>query len=143
MKITKLAIVLLLALASAVIAGCATGSYSSMTPKEEITRQMGKWSTAIESKDMDGIMALFSDRFEHYAWKDKEGARMFIEEAINMGYLDDVKVLLEEAEIKVAGDVASVYPVDIAGSFGSLNMELIVGREKGVWLLTGMDAPEL
>lgn len=134
---------MLLVLAGILIVGCATGSYSLATPEEEITQQMEKWSAALISKDIDSIMALFSDKFTHSAWGDKEGARAFIEEAISGGYLDGVKVLLDDAKIKADGDVGSVYPVDIDGSFGSLSMELIVGRENGKWLLTSMDAPGL
>jgi len=136
-------VVLPLVLASVLFVGCATGSQKSVTPEEEISVQLEKWSEAMVSKDIDSIMALFSDKFAHYAWENKEGARTFIEEAIDLGYLDDVKVILDDAAIKVDGDVGSIYPVDLEGAFGSLSMELIVGHENGTWLLTGMDAPGL
>ncbi len=136
-------IVLVMALAGIVVAGCATSMKAALSPEEEIAAQLEAWRDAMTNKDIEGIMALFSEKFSHYDWQDKAGAKMFIEEAMNLGYLDDVTVLLDDAEIKVDGDVASVYPVDIEGSFGAISMELIVSRTNGTWLLTGMDAPGL
>ncbi|HDP35837.1 MAG TPA: nuclear transport factor 2 family protein [Candidatus Hydrogenedentes bacterium] len=143
MKRNMLVLGMVMALAGAMLAGCATGAGKGLTPEEEISLQMEKWREAMMAKDVDAIMVLFSDKFEHYDWRDKAGAKMFILEAIDMGYMDDMDVILDDAQIKVDGNVASVYPVDLVGNFGSLSMELIVSRENGEWLLTGMDAPGL
>lgn len=122
--------------------GCQTGA-SKMTPEEQIKVEMENWRTAMANKDLDGIMALFSDNFKHYDWRNKDGARQFIKDAIDIGYLDGIDVILEDAEIKVDGQSATVYPVDIVGGFGSLTMELMLANEGGKWLLVGMDAPGL
>lgn len=124
----------------AILTGCATTG-GAATPEEDIRIQMERWRTAMIDHDLDAIMAVFSDKFEHFDWRDKAGARQFIQEAIDIGYLDDIEVHLDQAEIKVDGTLASVYPVNLAGAFGSLTMELFLTRENGKWLVTGLDAP--
>ncbi len=132
------------ALIIAMIAGCMTGGPGhSVAPEDTIARQLDNWRVAMANKDIDAIMAFFSDNFEHDGLRDKSGARMFIAEAIELGYLDGLNITLDDARIKADGDVGSVYPVVLTGSFGSLSMELIVGRFNGAWLLTGLDAPGL
>lgn len=128
-------------LAGMVLTGCARAP--KMTPEEEIQSTLNTWRSAMATKDLDAIMALFSENFQHFNWRDKEGARQFIQEAIDAGQLDGIEVLLEDAEITVEDQSASVFPVDLMGSFGSLTMELMLAREDGKWLFVGMDAPGL
>ncbi len=125
----------------ALVAGCATTAKKS--PEDMIKDQLLGWKAAMEAQDVDKIMANFSDNFKHYDWKDKAGAKDFITDAKDMGYLDGVEVLLDDMEIKVEGDTATVYPVDISGAFGSLAMELNLTKEGGTWLVTGLDAAGL
>lgn len=140
MKTGVFSIMLAALLAGALFTGCATTGVAR-TPEEEIRIQIEKWRTAMIDQDLDGVMVVFSEKFEHFDWRDKDGARRFIQEAMDFGYLDDIEVNLDDAEIKVDGVMGSVYPVDMSGPFGSLTMELFVTREDGVWRLTGLDAP--
>lgn len=125
----------------AVVAGCATTAKQS--PEDMIKDQLLGWKAAMEAQDVDKIMSSFSDSFKHYDWRDKAGARDFIADAKDMGYLEGVEVLLDDMEIKVEGDKATVYPIDISGAFGSLSMELNLTKEGNAWLVTGLDAAGL
>ncbi|MBW7864949.1 MAG: hypothetical protein H3C30_11125 [Candidatus Hydrogenedentes bacterium] len=125
----------------AVVAGCATAAKKS--PEDLIKEQLMGWKAAMEAQDVDKIMANFSDNFKHYDWKDKAGAKDFIADAKDMGYLEGIEVLLDDMEIKVEGDKATVYPIDISGAFGSLSMELSLAKEGDTWMVVGLDAAGL
>lgn len=119
-------------------AGCATSG--KMSPEEAISAKLDAFKTALLAKNIDGIMALFSEKFEHYEWNDKAGAKDFLSQAIDMGYLDGAEVDLSKKEIKLEGDTATVYPIEISGSFGSVTVELVFTNEGGNWMVTGLDA---
>jgi ketosteroid isomerase-like protein len=128
--------------AVAVIAGCAT-SGGGMSAQDQIMKEVNAWKTAMLAKDIDGIMAPFSGSFEHYEWQDKAGAKDFISQSIDMGYLDGIEITTDAAEVKVEGDVATVYPVDVTGSFGTVTIEFTFKKEADGWKITGLDASGL
>ncbi len=134
-----------LAAATILLAGCMAGQYGTghITPEDTIALQLESWRTAMQSQDVDAIMACFSDRFEHHSLHNKEAMRSFITQAIEQGQLDGLTIDFEDARIKADSDVGSVYPVELTGNFGAMRMELIVRRTNGAWLITGLDAPEL
>jgi len=119
----------------AVVAGCAT-----VKPEEQVAKQVDAFKALILAKDIDGLMGLFSDAFEHYEWGDKAGAKDFMQQAKDMGYMDGLTVDTSKAEKKIEGNKASVYPIEISGSFGSTTVELIFTKEKDAWKVTGLDA---
>lgn len=134
-----LAVMTIVALCTlALMSGCATSG--KMTPEEAIGAKVVAFKDALLAKNLDGMMAIFSDKFEHNEWGDKAGAKDFMSQAIDMGYLDGAEVNLEDKEIKVEGDTASVYPIEISGSFGAVTVELVFANEAGNWMVTGLDA---
>lgn len=126
---------------SLVVLGCQTTK--KLTPEEAVTAQVNKFAEAMKAKNLDGVMAVFSEKFEHYEWGDKAGAREFLQQALDVGYLDDLEIDLSKIQIKVEGSTATVYPIDIRGNFGSTTIELVFTNENGNWLVTGLDASDL
>lgn len=122
----------------ALMAGCAT-----VKPEEQVAKQMEIFKAAMLAQDIDGLTALFSDAFEHYEWGDKAGAKDFMSQAKEMGYMDGLTVDTAKAEKKIEGNKASVYPIEVSGSFGSTTLELIFTKEKDGWKITGLDAQGL
>ena len=61
-------------------------------------------------------------------------------DAIATGYLDDIEIKTEDAEIKIDGNKATVYPVDIEGTFGTVTLELVGELRDGKYMLTTLDA---
>ena len=119
-------------------AGCATTA--KITPEEAVAAKVEAFKAAMIAKNLDGMMAVFSEKFEHYEWQDKAGAKDFMSQAIDMGYLDGIEVNTEDKELKIEGSTATVYPVEISGSFGSVTLELVFTDEAGNWMITGLDA---
>lgn len=141
MKRTALYVTVMLALV--LMAGCATSGKSAMTPEQQIKAKVDAWKTALIAKDLKGVMANFSDKFENDEWGDKAGAERFIGDAIDAGYLDSVEVSDKDMKIKVEGEKATVYPIDLSGSFGSITLELACTKEKAGWMVTGVEASGL
>ncbi len=121
-----------------ILGGCATGG--GMSPEEQAQQTVESFKAALLAQDMDALMAAFSEEFEHYEWGDKEGAADFLGQANDMGYLEDLEVVLDEAETEIEGDTATVYPIDLEGAFGAVTIELVLTKEADGWLITGLDA---
>lgn len=120
-----------------VIVGCQTGA----SPEEAVASQLEAFKQAMLDEDIDAIMVTYSEDFEHYEWGDKEGARDFMQQAIDMGYTEGMEVLIDDAEIVMQDDgTAQVYPVDLSGAFGTVTLELTFAEKDGEWLITGLDA---
>lgn len=124
---------------------CAVGApeaaaAAEVSPEEAIMAGVKLFTEKLAKQDIDGLMVAFSDDFENYEYGDKEGMKMFLEQAADMGYLEGLEVSLEDAEVKIDGDEATVYPVDASGAFGSITLELTLSKKNGEWKITGLDA---
>jgi len=121
----------------ALAAGCA--GRGGPSDEDLIIGQVEAWKAGLVAHDIAQIMAPFSEKFAHYETGDKAGLQDFMEGAIDMGYLDDVEVFHEEAEITIEDGVATVYPIDLSSSAGSVTIEFTLTKEDGGWMMTGMD----
>jgi len=122
--------------AALLFAGCVTGE----KPEDAVQKQLEAFKAGMLAEDIDAIMAPFSESFSHYELGDKAGARDYMSQAVDMGYLEGLEVNIENAEKKIEGDTASVYPIELSGPFGSATLELIFTKEAGGWMITGLDA---
>lgn len=128
-------------LSVAVIVGCQTAK--KMTPEEMIMGQINKFAQALKAGDVEGVMAVFSDKFEHYEWGDKAGAKEFLQQAKDAGYLEGLDIDVGKVQVKVEGDKATAYPIEVFGNFGSTTVEFVFTNENGTWLITGLDASDI
>jgi len=123
----------------ALVCGCASVS-KGPSDDELIQGVVSQWKTAAVAKDLDKVMALYSEEFQHYEYGDKSGFRNFLQESIDMGYLENLEI--EDSGAKTSypkQGQASVYPIEVKGSFGTATIELILQKESGNWRITGMD----
>lgn len=98
------------------------------------------WKKAVASGDLDKVMGFYSENFKHFEYGDKKGMRDFLNQAKEAHYLDGIEVDTAKTEYKPDGDKATVYPIDLKGSFGAITMELKFLKEKTGWLIVGSDA---
>jgi ketosteroid isomerase-like protein len=130
-----LAVVMLVVLAC----GCA-GSGKGPTDEELITGMLTGWKAALETKDLEKMMAPYSEDFAGEGGAGKPELRQFIQRAIDEGYLDDAKVDLEKAQTTREGETATVGPVALSGSYGTLELDLKLKKEAdGAWRIVGSD----
>lgn len=112
-------------------------------PKAACKAVIEQFAAAAAKEDMDGMMAVFSDSFEHYQYGDKAGVKEFLQQSADMGYLEGIEFSMEDAEFEVDGETISVYPVDVEGSFGSITFEYVLKKEGDAWKIVEFDASGL
>jgi uncharacterized protein GlcG (DUF336 family) len=112
---------------------------TAASPEEAVKNSVTKVKTALETLDIDLLMDQFSNDFEHPEAGDKETAKQMLQMGMEMGYADDGEVSLDDMEIEVDGDTATVYPVDLSSPAGSVAVELQYQKEPGGWKIIGLD----
>jgi len=112
-------------------------------PKEAVKAAITKFGTSAAAGDMEGMLSVFSESFEHYQYGDKKGVGEFLQQSADMGYLEGIEFHMDDAEFEEDGDTISVYPVDVEGSFGSVTFEYILKNENGEWKIVEFDASGL
>lgn len=128
--------------------GCHTGlgfaRSSSALPaadKESIHAVLVQWKEATLAKDIDKLLLLYSDKFEHYAWGNKAGFTAFLKDTKGMGYLDKPTVNFDSAKVvasaKMPGAVEA-YPIDMTAKFGTARIGLVLKKEGIDWKIVGM-----
>jgi ketosteroid isomerase-like protein len=101
---------------------------------ELINLTMIQWKRALVAKDVDKMMAVYSEDFVTGDGSDKEDVRELVEWAIDEGYLDGIEVDLEVAEMEIEDGEATFDPVElkfVSGDRQSYGYTL--RKENGVW----------
>jgi len=126
-----------------VMAGCA-GTAKGPTDEELIAQAVEGWKAAGIAQDVDKLMSFYSEKFTNYEWGDKAGAKKFVQDAKDMGYLKDAQLDSSGAktEIDKKKGEAKVYPIEMKAAFGSATIELIFKKEGAQWMITGMDVQQ-
>lgn len=128
------------------------GSDSSGAPDAEaafkeivdtITASLGDPEKIASDSAVDDLMELISEDFEYYQVGGKEDLREFLQGAFDMGYIEmygpDSEIITDDTEIEVDGDMATVYPVDVEGPWGSATLEFEAKLEGDTWRIIGLD----
>lgn len=127
-------------MASSVCGAAPVAAAAEEDPKALVMAGIQQWMDSLKKQDIDGMMKMVSDKFEHYEFGDKDGLRDFLQQAMDMGYLDGVDVDASDVEVEIEGNEATVYPIEVIGAFGSITLEFIATKEGSEWKVTGMDA---
>ncbi|MHC4587074.1 MAG: YybH family protein [Planctomycetota bacterium] len=124
-----------------VICGCQTPA-KGPSDKELINATMTEWKAALEAKDLDRLMAVFSDNYVSSSGSGKVAMRERMAGAIERGSLDNIKIKIENAKIMLVGDQATFGPVEITSDRGTLTIEYTLQREDVKWLIVGSKRQE-
>jgi len=130
------------ALAAVLLCGC---QILGLGPSDEdlINATMAKWKTALIAHDMDKLMETYSENYRNIEGGDKNAVREFIAEVIEQGYLDNLEVNLEDAQITIEGDMATVAPVELTSDTGTYVLEYNkLQKENGDWLIVDSKGQE-
>jgi ketosteroid isomerase-like protein len=124
----------IVALAAVMLCGC---QILGLGPSDEdlINATMADWKAALIAHDMDKLMETYSEDYVNTEGGDKASVRDFIAGAIEQGYLDNTKVNLEDAQIKIEGDKAHVGPVEVMSDTGTYVVDCKLQKEKKAWLI--------
>jgi len=120
-----------------VVCGCAVFG-KGPSDEEQIRAVLEKWQAATVAQDIEAQTALLSENFQG-SEGNKADTKAFMQQVKDMGYLEDAEVLLEGAELKIEGDTATVYPIEIVTAMGMATVELELTKEDTGWIIAGMD----
>jgi ketosteroid isomerase-like protein len=123
-----------IALAVVMLCGC---QILGLGPSDEdlVNATMADWKAALIAHDMDKLMLTYSEDYVNTQGGDKESVREFIAGVIEQGYLDNVKVNLEDAQIKIEGGKANVGPLEVISDTGTYLLDYKLQKEKKAWLI--------
>ncbi len=121
-------------------AACPAAAEAAVSPEDAVQEQCMLFMNKIVEKEIEDAANALADDFDHHEYGGKEDIAFFLEQALFMGYLDDLRIVTDDTEITIEGDKAKVYPIDLQGMFGSVTLELILENRDGKWQITGMDA---
>jgi hypothetical protein len=134
MRRSKLVVSCVGIVALALVLGCESAP-KGPSDEELIANQITAWQEAITAKDMDALMALYSENYTGSRGEDKAGMRSFLDQASAMGYLDGMEVDASGAETVIEEGTATVGPVVLSGAMGAMNMKLEFAKEEDGWLI--------
>jgi len=129
------------ALAVALMTGCAS-TPKGPTDEELISKLITDWTATGVAEDIDKIMTFYSDAFQSYEYGDKAGLKRFLQDAKDMGYMQDASFDTAKTKVEIKDGEAKAYPIDMKASFGSASIELVLKKEGSAWMITGMDVQQ-
>jgi len=109
----------------------------------EVSATVEQWKQAMLQQDVNGAMAVYSERFRHELLGGKAEERAYLEETMRTGNLQGVRVDTSQARVDVREQQAIVAPIRIEsppGGFGALNYALRLHQEQDGWKITARSA---
>ncbi len=131
----------LLVLAAVLVSGCQTLGVGP-SDEELVSATMAEWKAAMAARDMDKLMATFSDNYVSTRGTGKDAMREFMTRAFDEGFMDNVEVNVENAQIMIEGDKATFGPVEFESDRGTFTLEYSLQKENGAWLIVGSTSLE-
>ena len=129
----------LVVVALLLVFGCQVPAGKALSDEELIRAAMAEWKAAREAKDLNRIMAAFSEKYVSAdGTTNKDSMRDLFAHAIRTHRLDGVEANIENAEITIEGGKAMFGPIKLIGSSGStVTFKYILQKEDGKWLIVG------
>ena len=127
--------VLIVALAG----GCQTGGPSD---EELINWTMTDWKAALTARDLDKLMATYSENYVSTRADSKDSVRERMTSIFDRGWMDNVKVNLENAKITIDRDKAEFGPVEFISDEDMFTHEYTLQKEYGAWFIIGSERQE-
>ncbi len=129
---------LALLIAAAMFAGCATTGGKKVQPS--IDQTLAGWKAAIESQNVEGMMAAYSADFKSDRGAGKAETQGAFVKARERGYFDEAKVDLSQAQTKIEQDAGTVGPIVLTSKMGSMSVNLSLKRDPdAVWRIVASE----
>ncbi|MCC6142801.1 MAG: hypothetical protein IT368_03235 [Candidatus Hydrogenedentes bacterium] len=106
----------------------------------EVRAALSTIKAGLQAQNLDAVLAGYSESFDHPEYRDKAAVREFLRQAYMLGYLNGLNVDDSQAEVRVDGPRAEVYPVRISAAFGTLVLKLTLIEEPSGWKISWLDA---
>jgi len=94
--------------------------------------------TSLMAKDVERVMALFSDNFSTTTMPDKDSAQALIEYGLSMGFFDTCEISYDLADLTLEGDKAQLYPFRLQSGSDLITAHVEMSKELAGWKITGL-----
>ncbi len=118
-------------------AGCAT-LHAASADGRQIRDMLRQWKTACKAQDVQAMMRLYADDYNHKE-KNKAGVERVLAEYMKENAPYDVCINIDDATVTVRGNRATVMPIALSGIAGSDTARLELTKRGGLWWITGTD----
>lgn len=125
-----------LLLADLAVVGCATTG-KAPDDRAQVLAVMHQWKQGILANDIAQVMSLYSENFTSEG-RNKAAIMVVMAETAQRVTDQDGRLDIENADILVNGDRASVMPVSIGTRKGAVCTRIDLAREDERWLIVGM-----
>jgi len=89
------------------------------------------------AQDIDKLMVVYSENYVASRGGGKDSIREFMARAFEQGFMDNVEVKIEDAQITIEDDKATFGPVEFVSDRGTFTLEYKLQKEDGAWLIVG------
>lgn len=138
MKVARYAVPAVVVAVIIALGGCASMG-KGPKDKDLIAKTVGEWKTAIETSNLDAIMAAYSEDFKGERGGKPE-LKAFLKGVIDAGYLKNAKMDLSKANLDIKKDTATYTPVFLSGDQGGVTIQLTLKKDKDkVWRIVGSE----
>ena len=125
------------------IATLANGCQSAMPSDEELIKgTMTNWKATLTARDLDRLMATYSDNYASARASGKDAVRQRMTRIFDQGWMDNVKVNLENAKTTIDRDKAEFGPVEFISDEGTFTSEYTLQKKYGAWFIVGSKRQE-
>lgn len=110
--------------------------------KKLINTTMAEWRTALKTKNMDKVMAVYSENYASERVQGRDAIRRFMTRVFNEGWMENVDISFEEAAADIETDTARFGPVAFISDRGIMKVDYTLRKEKGTWLIVSSKVQE-
>jgi hypothetical protein len=140
MRVSRIPIVVVIAMTAAMICSCATMGEQQPAAEEEIRAVLVDGFASLKRGDIEKVMAVVSDDYMDSRGADKSALRLENERNIAQETLAGITFNLDRSEIVLEGSSAVVKPVIYESPVGNSAYEYRMKKEgDGLWRLVGLE----
>lgn len=110
--------------------------------EKRINKTMAEWKTALKTKNMEKVMAAYSENYASERIEGKGAIREFMTRVFNEGWMENVTVSFEEVTTTIEEDKAQFGPVAFISDNGTLKVDYKLQKENGDWLIVSSKMQE-
>ena len=104
------------------------------TPEEEVLAMLDTYHVAELAKDVSTMTEAFSNNFSNSQGATKAVLQQFFQGLVDYGALDNLKINMDNAEVAIDGDTATIKGVSYTSSMGTATYVYTLQREAdGIW----------
>lgn len=102
----------------------------------ELAALVDEFLAVLKAQDIEKLMTYYADDFASDQGGGKAEFTEFLNGAKEQGFLEDMGTTIEDMDIAIDGDKASIENVELEGAFGVLTIGLKLEKRDGKWLVT-------